>query len=462
MKTSLTRHSASKVRVQVEATSEEVEPAVQRAVRSLSNQVKVPGFRKGHVPRKVLETRLGAEALRDAVLREAIPELLQKATEEETLAPVAPPQVEVTSYDLGADLSFEATVEVRPEIELPDFAMLSTTRPSSKATPEEIDDQLKRMQDRFSTLEPVQRPARAGDYMLVDIHTTLHGNEIAELSGNDQLYELGSAWPVKELDDELAAKRTGDIVKFNATIPEGLGGEHAGKEVTFQVLVKEVREKKLPPLDDEFAKTSSEFETLDELRDDLAQRIEKIKAVQADAEVRNRILEQVLDDVEVEAPESLVQSEMAYRLQRLEEQLRAAGLALDQYLTSQNLTEEQIEADLRGQADRNVRAQLILEEVGRREGFQVSEEELREEVRYHAETLRTDPDQLAKELGERGRLMALAGDIIRRKALNLLVEKAEVKDEDSSDEQAGGASPGTGKTEGPGGQVEDESPELGA
>ncbi|TML79260.1 MAG: trigger factor, partial [Actinobacteria bacterium] len=302
MKTSLTRHSASKVRVQVEATSEEVEPAVQRAVRSLSNQVKVPGFRKGHVPRKVLETRLGAEAMRDAVLREAIPELLQKATDEETLAPVAPPQVEVTSYDVGADLSFEATVEVRPEIELPDFAMLSTTRPSSKATPEEIDDQLKRMQDRFSTLEPVQRPARAGDYMLVDIHTTLHGNEIAELSGNDQLYELGSAWPVKELDDELAAKRTGDIVKFNATIPEGLGGEHAGKEVTFQVLVKEVREKKLPPLDDEFAKTSSEFETLDELRADLAQRIEKIKVVQADAEVRNRILEQVLDDVEVEAP----------------------------------------------------------------------------------------------------------------------------------------------------------------
>ena len=462
MKTSLTRDSASKVRVQVEATSEEVEPAVQRAVRSLSNQVKVPGFRKGHVPRKVLETRLGAEALRDAVLREAIPELLQKATEEETLAPVAPPQVEVTSYDLGADLSFEATVEVRPEIELPDFAMLSTTRPSSKATPEEIDDQLKRMQDRFSTLEPVQRPARAGDYMLVDIHTTLHGNEIAELSGNDQLYELGSAWPVKELDDELAAKRTGDIVKFNATIPEGLGGEHAGKEVTFQVLVKEVREKKLPPLDDEFAKTSSEFETLDELRADLAQRIEKIKVVQADAEVRNRILEQVLDDVEVEAPESLVQSEMAYRLQRLEEQLRAASLTLDQYLTSQNLTEEQIEADLRAQADRNVRAQLILEEVGRREGFQVSEDELREEVRYHAETLRTDPDQLAKELGERGRLMALAGDIIRRKALNLLVERAEVKDEDSSDEQAGGASPGTGKTEEPGGQVEDESPELGA
>src|SRR5205807_9426987 len=166
---------------------------------------------------------------------------------------------------------------------------------------------------------------------------------------------LGSAWPVKELDDELAAKRTGDIVKFNATIPEQLGGEHAGKEVTFQALVKEVREKKLPALDDEFAKTASEFETLDELRADLAQRIEKIKAVQADAEVRNRILEQVLDDVEVEAPESLVKSEMAYRLQRFEEQLKSAGLTFDQYVQQQGTSDEQIENDLRTQAERNVR-----------------------------------------------------------------------------------------------------------
>jgi trigger factor len=436
MKTSLTRDSASKVRVQVEATSDEVEPAFERAVKSLGNQVKIPGFRKGHVPRKVLETRLGADALREAVLREAIPELLGKAAEDEMLAPIAPPSVEVTNYNLGSDLSFEATVEVRPEIELPDFSLLSTTRPSTASTPDEIEEQLKRAQDRFATLEAVQRPAAAGDYALVDIHTTLHGNEIADLSGSDQLYEIGSAWPVAELDQELTGKRTGDIVKFNATIPEQVGGEHAGKEVTFQVLVKEVRQKILPSLDDEFAKTASEFETLDELRADLAQRIEKVKAVQADGEVRNRILEQVLDDVEVEAPQSLVESEMAYRLQRFEEQLRSAGVTLEQYLQSQGFTEEQLENDLRSQADRNVRAQLILEEVGRREGFQVTEEELREEIRYHAETMRTDAGELAKELGEKGRLMALAGDIIRRKALNLLVEKADITEEGSTGTQS--------------------------
>jgi trigger factor len=432
MKTSLSRDSASKVRVQIEATSDEVEPAIERAVKSLGNQVKIPGFRKGHVPRKVLETRLGEGALREAVLREAIPELLAKATEEQTLAPIAPPSVEVTSYDLGSALTFEATVEVRPEIKLPDFALLAATRPSSAATDEEIDEQIRRAQERFATLDPVQRPAIAGDYMSVDIHTTLHGNEIAELSGSDQLYELGSGWPVEELDQELTGKRAGDIVKFNATIPEQLGGEYADKEVTFQVLVKEARQKKLPPIDDDFAKTASEFETLDELRADMAQRIEKVKAVKADAEVRNRVLEQVLDDVEVEAPESLVQSEIAFRLQRFEDQLRAANATLEQYLQSQNFTEEQLEADLRRQAERNVRAQLILEEVGRQEGFQVTEEELREEIRYHAETMRTDPADLAKELGERGRLMALAGDIIRRKALNLLVEKADITEEGSA------------------------------
>lgn len=429
MKTTLTRESQSKVRLGVEATSSEVAPAIDRAVRALAQEVKIPGFRKGHVPRKVLETRLGRDAIKDATLREAIPELLAKAVESETLSPIAPPSVDVTSYELDADLAFDATVEVRPEIALPTFEMLAVSRPSTEPTDEEIDTQMTRVQDRFATLETVERPAQTGDYALIDIHTKADGTEIADLSGSDQLYEVGSSWPVPELDRELAGKKTGDIVKFDATLPEHLGGAFAGTDVTFQAIVKEVREKKLPALDDEFAKTASEFETLAELRADLVERIRKVKAVQADAEVRNRILEQVLDDVDVEAPESLVNQEMAYRLQRLEEQLQAAGLTIDDYIRQGGFTEDQIEADLRTQAERNVRAQLILEEVGRSQGFTVTEEELRDEVRYHAESLRADAAQLAKQLSDRGRLMALAGDIIRRKALNHLVERAEVKEE---------------------------------
>jgi trigger factor len=249
------------------------------------------------------------------------------------------------------------------------------------------------------------------------------------MSGTDQLYELGSGWPVPELDRELTGKRAGDIVKFNATLPAELGGEHAGKEVTFQVLVKEVRHKISPALDDEFAQTASEFDTLDELKADLAERIERVKSIQADGRVREDLLQQLIDEVEVEAPDSLVLNDMAYRLQRFEEQLQQAGLTLEQYLGSQDMSEEQLESDLRKQAERTVRGQLILEEIGRKQGFQVTEDELREEVRHHAEVLRVEPADLAKQLSEGGRLLVLAGDIIRRKALNLLAEQADIKEE---------------------------------
>ncbi len=447
MQSTLTRESASKIRLSVTASSDEVAPAIDRAVKALGSQVKIPGFRKGHVPRKVLETRLGADALREATLQEAIPELVAKAVEEHTLAPIVPPRVEVTDYSLGSDLVFDAEVEVRPEIELPDFTTLSVTRADTTPTPEEVDDQLGRIRDRFASLEAIERPAITGDYVFGDFHTSVHGEEDAGMSGSDQMYEVGSAWPVDELDENLIGKKAGDIVDFTATLPEG--GPHGGEEASFRVLVKEIRHKDLPALDDEFAKTASEFDTLDELKADIASRIEKVKAVQADSDVRNRVLEQVLDDVEVEVPESLVISEMAFRLERFEEQLRAAGVTIEQYMETQGFTEEQVEQDLRRQAERNVRAQLILEEVGRREGFQVAEDELRDEVRYHAETLRMDPATLAKQLQDRGRLLSLAGDIIRRKALNLLVEKADIQQEGSAAASDTGGTD-TGATDGGG------------
>jgi trigger factor len=441
MKTTLTRENAATITLAVEASADEVAPAIEKAVRKLGGEVKIPGFRKGHVPRKVLETRLGRDALKEATLREAVPMILAKAVEEESLQPIAPPSVNITGYDLDAELLFDATVEVRPEITLPDFHLLSATRTSTEATDEEIAEQLTRLQDRFATLDDVSRPARAGDFAQIDIFCKVNDQDIEQLSGKDQLYEVGSGFPIAELDSELDGKSVGDIVKFNATIPESLGiEEFGGKEVTFTVFVKQVKQKVVPTLDDEFAKTSSEFETLDELRNDVAERIAKVKAVQADADVRNKVLEQVLDDVEVDLPQSLVQDEMAYRIRRLDEQLRGGGLTLERYMEMQGITEEQLEADLRAQAERNVKAQLILEEIGKREGFTVSEDELREEVRFHAETLRMQPQDLAKQLDDRGRLLALAGDIIRRKALNHLVEKAEITQE--------GAAPDAGAEEG--------------
>lgn len=441
MKTTLTRETPSKVRLAVEAAPQEVAPAVDRAVRALANEVKVPGFRKGKVPRAILETRLGRDAIREAVLREAIPELLGKAVQDESLTPVAPPSVDVTSYDLDADLAFDATVEVRPDIELPDFTEIVVSRASSQAEAGEVDEQVERLRNRFASLETVERAARRGDYLLIDLKATQDDREIPEMSGTDQLYELGAGWPVAQFDDELEGRATGDIVKFAATLPEEIGGPQAGQELTFQVLVKEVRQKSLPDLDDEFAKTASEFETLEELRADLAERVSKVKAMQSESEVRNRVLEEALSMVEIEPPESLVREEMSFRLRRFEEQLKAAGLTLDQYMEQQGFTDEQMEQDLTRQAETNVRAQLLLEEIARRESFTISQEELGDEVRYHAEAMRADPAELAKQLSTGDRLTALAGDIIRRKALNHLVGQADIKEEDNSTGAATGDAP---------------------
>jgi trigger factor len=429
VKTTRTDESPSRIRLSIEAEADELKPAVDRAFAQLAQEVKVPGFRKGKVPRPVLQTRLGKDAIREATLREAIPLLLSQAVRDEELAPIVPPTVEVKDFE-ESHIAFEAVVEVRPEIKMPELSTLVATRASATPSDDEVTEQLNRLRERFASLETVSRPARRGDYVLIDLRSYVHDVQIDQATATDLLYELGSGSFVPELDQNLDGTRTGDILKFNATLPEGFG-EHAGKEVSFQVLVKEVKQKNLPSLDDEFAKTASEFDSLDQLRGDIATKVSEIKRIQNDIEVRNHLMEQLIDNADVEPPESLVREEMAYRAARFADQLRSAGVTLERYLSESETTEEGLESDLRRQADRNVAARLVLEEIAKRESLTVTAEEVEEELRYHAEQSQVEPDELRKDLERSGRLAVLAGDIIRRKALNVLVERAEIRDEDA-------------------------------
>lgn len=431
MKTTVTQEGPTKVRISVEASPDELAPAVDRAFQRLAAEVKVPGFRKGKVPRKVLEARLGADQIREVSLEEAVPQLWRQAVTENEVTPLTLPQIEVNSYD-EQGLSFDALFEVRPEINLPDFATISVERPNAAVTDEELDEQMKRLQDRFATLETVAHPARKGDFALIDLKGYVHDTEVPEASATDLLYEVGTERFVPELDAELEGKRQGDILKFNATLPESYPGDFGGQEISFQVLVKEIRQKNLPALDDEFAKSASEFDTLDELRGDLRTRIEGLKRVSADAEVRNRLLERVIEQASVAVPEALVNDELSFRVSRFADQLRQAGVTVDQYLERTGQTEDQITDDLRGQAERNVAAQLILDEVGSREELEASEEDLQAELLTHAQALQKTPEELRADLISKGRLGALSADIIRRKALDLIVERAEVKEESTT------------------------------
>lgn len=421
----------TKVRINVVVEPEELAPAIDRTARRLGREVRVPGFRKGKVPRPVLEARIGRAALlEEAIEHEAVPEFYAKAVEEHGIEPLSRARVEPPAYTDGQPLEFSATVEVKPQLDLPPYRGVQVEAPELEVTDELVDSRLEQLRERFAQLEVIGRPLAEGDYAQIDLHASVHTQQIPELDRSDLLYEVGSGTLVPELDEQLKGTRKGDILRFNATLPEG-AGERAGQEVTFQVLVKETKAKVLPKLDDDFAQEASEFDTLEELRADLRQRLEEAAAEHRRAELEGRVLEAYLDQVEVPLPESLVHDELHYRADRLTRQLGLMRISLEDYLKGTNQTREQLEADLRAQAERSVKAQLVLEAIAQAEGMDASDEEVQAEIERQAERSGRDPAEIRRALGDRA-ASVIRGDILRTKALAFLVEHADVRPKPSA------------------------------
>jgi trigger factor len=424
----------TKVRINVVVEPDELRPAIDRTARRLSREVRVPGFRKGKVPRQVIEARIGRDTLlAEAIEQEAVPEFYARAIEEHGVQPLSRAQVDPPDYTDGQPLEFSATVEVKPEIDLPPYRGIEVERPALEITDEHVDSQLERLRERFAQLEVIGRPLAKGDFAQIDLRATRHTTEIAELTRSDFLYELGSGTVVPKLDEELEGKRKGDILRFNDTLPEAAGEELAGQEVTFQVLVKEAKAKVLPKLDDDFAQEASEFDTLEELEADLRRRLEEAAEGQLASELETRVLQAYLDQVEVPLPESLVHDELHYRANRFAQQLGMMGANLDQYLEAIGQTSDDVEADLRAQSERAVKAQLVLEAVADAERFEVSDQEVDAEIRRQAQRVGRDPEEVRNALAE-GRAGVISGDILRSKALALMVEQAVQRDPAPDDE----------------------------
>jgi trigger factor len=288
-----------------------------------------------------------------------------------------------------------------------------------------VDEMVDRLRERFAELEPVARPARTGDYVVIDLRASVHGQEVPEATRPDYLYVVGSGEFVGRLDQELEGARAGEILKFNANLDERFG-ERAGEEVSFQVLVKEVKGKRLPAADDEFAKVASEFDTLAELRDSLREQLRKTKERQADADVRDAVLQELVKRVDVELPDTLVDEETEHRVRHARERAERAGLTMEQLLESQGFDELRFRSDARAHAIRAIKADLVLEAVARAEGIEVTADELGSEISSFAAALGRDPKEVARTLERSGQVVSLAGDIIRSKALDFLVEHAEI------------------------------------
>ncbi|HEX9823681.1 MAG TPA: trigger factor [Actinomycetota bacterium] len=422
-----------RVKLTVDVTPDEAKPIMAIAYKHVGESISVPGFRKGKIPRKIVEAQVGKGAVMQEFVEHALAEFYPQALREHDLAPIGDPEFD--DLDLsdveGAGFRFSATVDIRPRqaFEEADYKGLRVERPEARIAEYEVDEQMDRLRERFAELESVGHPARRGDFVVADLRATIHDEEIPEATSIDELYEVGSGAVVPELDEELEGKRRGDILKFNARLPEG-AGEHGGEEVSIQVLVKDVKAKKLPALDDEFAKTASEFDTLDELRDDVREKLGMLKSAAADAAIRDRTLQALIERVDVELPGRLVDQETESRVASTRRRAQEQGTSLDDVLRSSGVDELQFRSDARAHAVRAIRADLALEAVARREGLEVTKEELEGAIAEIARGTGKEPKEVARLLQASGQMTSVAGDIIRTKALDLVVEHSEVVGED--------------------------------
>ena len=436
------------VRLHVEVPPEEFARDLDRAYRKVAVEVKIPGFRKGKVPKQIIDARVGREHVLEEFVRESLPVYYVRAVKEHDLAPIADPEIDLDQLEVGKPLTFTATVEVRPRLSLEreEYVGVKVQPPSADVTDADVDAYLGQLRERFAELEVVGRPARSGDYVLADVRATRHGQELPEATRLDFGFEIGAQDIVPELDAELEGKRKGEILKFNATLPERFG-ELAGTEVSFQVLIKEVKGKRLPAADDEFAKTASEFDTLQELREDVRAKLASVKKLEVKAAIRDLVLQRVVDGIEVDIPERLVDEETDGRVQSAHERAARVGTTLAAALESQGWDELRFRSDARSHAVRALKADLVLEAVARQEGIEVTEEDLKRETQALSEATGKDVREVERILERSGQVASLAGDIIRTKALDFLVESADVA-EDGVEPTSGREERPTSETEG--------------
>jgi trigger factor len=433
MQTTVEETAKHTVRVRVEVPPDEFARDLDRAYRRLAGEVKVPGFRKGHVPKQIIDARVGRDAVLDEFVNDALPKYYAQALRDNELAPIGDPEIDLGELEEGKPLTFTVTVDVRPRLSLsPDqYKGLHVDAPDVEPTEPEIDEYVDRLRERFAELDVVSRPARPGDYVLADVRATVHGEEIPEATRVGYLGEVGSEELVPELDKELEGKRKGDILKFNAALPEKFGPQLAGKEVTFTTLVKEIKAKKLPAADDEFATTVSEFDSIQQLRDDIRTKLGALKEAESRAMIRDLVLQKLVDSVDVELPEKLVDEETEHRVENARARIERQGGTLEDVLAQQGWDELRFRSDARGHATRALKADLVLEAVARAESLQVTKEDLDSELKALAQAMGRDPKEVRKLVEQSGQVTSLAGDIIRSKALDFLVEAADVGSMDS-------------------------------
>jgi trigger factor len=425
MKSAVETLGPTRIKLTVEVPFDELQPSIAAAYRKVAQQVRVKGFRPGKVPPRIIDQQVGRGTVLEEAINEAVPGWYGDALREQEIDIIGHPDIEVTQFNDGEDLVFTAEVDVRPEIVLPDYDGLAVTVDDAVFTDDEVAEQIQGLQDRFATLAGVERPAAGGDYVAIDLAATIAGEPVEDATASNLSYEVGSNGLVEGLDDAIIGLSVEESKEFETQLRSGdQGGESALATVT----VRSVKEKQVPELDDDFAQTASEFDTIEELRSDIRSRMTRIKALTQGVQARDKVLETLLGLVEVPIPEHVLGDEVAYRKSQFEEQLAGAGLTKEVYAETEQRTPEEIDREIEDNAADAIKSQFVLDAIAKKEELSVDESDITDQIVRRAQQSGMRADEFAQQLVNAGQLGALMSDILRGKALALVLERAKISD----------------------------------
>lgn len=422
MKSAIEPLEGNKVKVSVSVDAMEFEEALAAAFRKIAREVRVPGFRPGKAPRRILEARLGKESGRAEALRDALPGYYAQAIREHDVDVIAPPEIDITEGEDTGAVAFDAVVEVRPNLALEGYGGLKVTVPDPQVSEKDIQDRLDRLRSSFGELSPVERPGRSGDTLTINVNGSRGGEPLAAMSIDDYSYELGSGDVLPEMDENLAGAKAGDILTFDAEHPEGT--------ISLKVLVKDVREKVLPEVTDEWASDASEFDTVEELRADIVKQLGVVKRMQTNMAMRTGVVDVLVALVTDDPPEAMVNSEIERRAHDLGHRLERQGATIAQYLAATGQSEEALVAELRGGAIPAVKADLALRAVAAAEEIEATDADLDAELERMATSYQVPSSDLRDQLERSEQMPAVRSDLRKNKALEWLVEHAQLVGEE--------------------------------
>ncbi len=428
MKSTVEPLEGNKVKLVVELDEEEFEKDLDAAFARLAREVRLPGFRPGKAPRKVLEARIGQEYARGEAFREALPTYYSEAVKEHEVDVIAPPEIDITAGEEEGAVAFDAVVEVRPSVEVSGYDSLTVEVPKLDVADEDVDEAVDRMRKQFSELETVERPAADGDQVVIDIAATHEGEPVPGMTTDGYNYEVGSgATGIDEIDEQLTGASAGDELEFTADHPD----DDEDEPLHFSITVSEVQERVLPEPTDEWVSQNSEFDNIDELRADYHTRMTETRLMQARSARQNKLAELVAELVEDDdVPDAMVENETENRLQDMAMRLQAQGIEFEQYLQFTGQDPATVMDEMRTQAQVTAKLDLALRAIAAQESITATDDELDTELETVAERFDRSVADVRAELAEAGQLPAVRADLIKTKTMDWLIERAEVVDED--------------------------------